>query len=67
MEATTHNQWLLLPAEVLVFSLFGHAAHALAAIPPWVGAMVSALVVGILLRVLDPTLRKIGERIANRK
>ena len=27
----------------------------------------SAFVVGVLLRVLDPVLRKIGERIANRK
>jgi len=67
MNSTPNSHWLLLPAEVLVFSLFGQAAHALAAIPAWVGAMVSALVVGVLLRVLDPTLRKIGERIANKK
>ncbi len=67
MSGNNSNNWLLLPAEVLVFGLFGHAAHALASIPAWVGSLVSALVVGVLLRVLDPVLRQFGERLAGKK
>lgn len=67
MTVNNGHNWLLLPAEVLVFGLFGHAAHTLASIPAWVGSLVSALVVGVLLRVLDPVLRQFGERLASKK
>ena len=60
------HRWSWLPAELLIFTAFGHAAHALAAIPPWVGGGLSALLVGVLLRVLDPALRRLGERLAGR-
>ena len=58
------HRWSWLPAELLIFTAFGHVAHALAEIPPWVGGGVSALLVGVALRVLDPTLRRLGERLA---
>lgn len=60
------HRWGWLPAEALVFMAFGHAAHIVAAIPPWVGGGLSALLVGVLLRVLDPALRRLGERLAGR-
>lgn len=61
------HRWSWLPAELLIFTAFGHVAHALAEIPPWVGGGVSALLVGVVLRVLDPTLRRFGERLASRR
>lgn len=56
--------WAILLAEVSVGS---GVAHAVAAIPPWLGGALSALVVGVLLRVLDPSLRRVGERLAARR
>lgn len=56
--------WLLLAAEV---STGGFVAHHLAAVPSWVGGGVSALLVGVVLRLLDPTLRRLGERLVARR
>lgn len=53
--------WLIFVAEVSTGIGVGHA---LTSLPSWVGGGLSALVVGVLLRVLDPSLRRIGERIA---
>lgn len=53
----------LLLAEMLSGSIAGHIGHALASIPPWLGGGMTALGVGVMLRVLDPTLRALGERI----
>lgn len=61
------HRWGWLPAELLIFTAFGHVAHALAAIPPWVGGGLSALLVGVLLRLLDPMLRDLGEKLRDRK
>lgn len=61
------HKWALLPLEMLVFTAFGQAAHVLTSIPPWVGAGVSALFVGVLLRLLDPVLRELGEKLRDRK
>lgn len=56
--------WALLLCEVTAGAGGGHL---LAGIPAWVGGALSALAVGIVLRVLDPTLRRVGERIAARR
>lgn len=61
------HKWALLPFELLIFTAFGQAAHVLASIPPWVGGGVSALLVGVLLRLLDPTLRVLGEKFRDRR
>lgn len=61
------RHWPLLPLELVVFTAFGHVAHELAAIPPWIGGAISALVVGVVLRFLDPTLKRLGERFAARR
>ena len=61
------HRWGWLPAELLIFTAFGHVAHAVAEIPPWIGGGLSALLVGVLLRLLDPTLRRLGERLAARR
>ena len=42
------------------------SAHALPHLPTWLVSACAALVVGVLLRLLDPTLRARGERIARR-
>lgn len=63
----TDRHWPLLPLELVVFTAFGHVAHELAAIPPWIGGAISALVVGVVLRFLDPTLKRLGERFAARR
>lgn len=56
--------WLVLLAEVGVGVGGGHVFDA---VPPWVGGGLSALVVGVLLRLLDPTLRRLGDRLAGRR
>lgn len=56
--------WLILVAEVSTGIGVGHA---LTTLPSWVGGGLSALVVGVLLRVLDPSLRRLGERLAARR
>jgi len=56
--------WALLLAEV---SAGAGGGHLLDGIPAWAGGALSALVVGVVLRVLDPSLRRIGERIAARR
>ncbi len=61
------HKWGFLPLETLVFMAFGQAAHVLTSIPPWVGGGVSALLVGVLLRLLDPVLRDLGEKLRDRK
>lgn len=62
---TTHTLGggAMLVAEVTSGSLGGHVAHTLGAIPPWLGGAVSAVCVGVLLRVADATLRDLGERL----
>lgn len=60
------HKWALLPFELLIFTAFGQAAHVLASIPPWVGGGIAALVVGLLLRLADPTLKHLGEKILKR-
>lgn len=59
-------RWSWLPAELLIFTAFGQAAHVLASIPPWIGGGIAALVVGLLLRLADPTLKHLGEKILKR-
>jgi hypothetical protein len=61
------HRWEFLPVETLVFMAFGQVAHIVAEIPPWVGGGVSALLVGLLLRFLDPSLKVWGERFRDRK
>ena len=56
----------LFVAEVTGAGLAGHAAHAMAQLPGWVGGVAGGLVVGVVLRVLDPTLRAHGERLKQR-
>jgi hypothetical protein len=56
----------LLLAEVTSGSVGGHLASALGTIPPWLGGAFTALFVGAALRVADPLLRRIGERLAAR-
>ena len=58
------SPWLILVAEV---SAGIGGGHWLSGVPSWVGGGLSALVVGVLLRVLDPTLRRLGERLAARR
>lgn len=53
--------WALLLAEITAGAGGGHL---FAAVPAWVGGALSALVVGVVLRVLDPLLRRLGERLA---
>jgi hypothetical protein len=53
----------LLLAEITSGSVGGHLAHALGAVPPWLGGAVTALLVGVTLRVADATLRDLGERL----
>ena len=40
--------------------------HSMAQIPPWLGGAMTALVVGALLRIADPTLRSLGEKLSTR-
>jgi len=61
------HKWAFLPVELVIFTAFGQAAHMLTSIPPWVGGGVSALLVGVLLRLLDPMLRDLGEKLRDRK
>lgn len=56
----------LLIAEVTSGGVFASLLHSMAAIPPWLGGAMSALVVGALLRVLDSSLREMSEGIAAR-
>lgn len=49
-------------ADMIIFTSIAHIAHVLAAIPPWVGGAVSIATV----RLAEPTLRGIGDRIAKR-
>lgn len=62
----THHSspWSFLLLELGVGSIVGHS---LTAIPAWLGGGLSALVVGVVLRLLDPTLKRIGERFAARR
>ena len=60
------HRWNWIPAELIIFTAFGHAAHVLASIPPWVGGGIAALVVGLVLRLADPTLKHWGEKILKR-
>lgn len=55
--------WALFVAEV---SAGAGGGHVFAGVPSWVGGALSALVVGVVLRVLDPLLRRVGERLAAR-
>ena len=65
MEHQPHlSPWVLLLCEVTA-GVSG--CHLFDAIPAWVGGGLSALVVGVTLRVLDPALRRLGERLAARR
>lgn len=55
--------WALFIAEV---SAGAGGGHVFAAVPSWLGGALAALVVGVVLRVLDPLLRRVGERLASR-
>ena len=44
----------LLAASTLAASLGGHISQAFAGVPGWVGGAVAGLVVGVVLRLLDP-------------
>lgn len=56
----------LLFAEVTSGGIGGALWHSLASLPPWIGGAASALIVGALLRLGDPVLRALGERLAAR-
>ena len=58
------SPWLILVAEVGAGVSGGHL---LGSVPPWVGGGLSALFVGVVLRLLDPTLRRLGDRLAGRR
>lgn len=53
----------LMLAQITAGAGGAELAHALHTLPPWIGGAVSALVVGAALRVLDPTLRDLGEAL----
>lgn len=53
----------LFVAEVVSAGFVGHVLHTVAQLPGWVGGIGGGLVVGVLLRLLDPTLKAHGERI----
>lgn len=57
---------LALVAEITTGAGGGALASALGGVPPWLGGALSALVVGLALRLLDPALRRLGERLAER-
>lgn len=50
-------------AELFSATLVGHILHDIAQLPGWVGGLGGGLVVGVLLRLLDPTLKAHGERL----
>lgn len=56
----------MLAASTLAASIGGHIAEALAGVPGWIGGAVAGLAVGVVLRLLDPTLKVHGERIKQR-
>jgi CheY-like chemotaxis protein len=56
----------MLAATSLVASVSGHVSQSLAGVPGWVGGAAAGLVVGVVLRLLDPTLRVHGERLRAR-
>lgn len=56
----------ILLAEITSGSVVGQLGHALASIPPWLGGAVTALGVGMTLRIADPLLRDVGERLRAR-
>lgn len=53
----------LLLAEVTAAGFVGQVVHVVAHLPGWVGGIGGGLVVGVLLRLLDPTLKAHGERL----
>ncbi len=64
--STTLSPGALLFAEVTSGSVMASLLHSLANIPPWLGGALTALFVGALLRIADPSLREVGERISFR-
>lgn len=56
----------LLCAEITSGGIGGALWHSLASLPPWIGGAASALIVGALLRLGDPVLRALGDRLAAR-
>jgi hypothetical protein len=65
-QPTSLSPGALLIAEVTSGGVMGSLLHSLANIPPWLGGALTALVVGALLRLADPSLRVMGERISLR-
>lgn len=61
-----HPGAVALLAEITTGAGGGVLASALGSVPPWLGGALSALVVGLALRLLDPVLRRLGERLAER-
>lgn len=65
-----HHQTLspgaLLLAEVTSGGVMASLLHSLAQVPPWLGGAMTALIVGALLRIADPTLRSLGEKLSVR-
>ena len=56
----------MLAATSLVASFGGHLSQAVAGVPGWVGGAAAGLIVGVVLRLLDPTLKVHGERLRAR-
>lgn len=56
----------MLAATSLVASVGGHISQAVAGVPGWVGGAAAGLIVGVVLRLLDPTLKVHGERLRAR-
>lgn len=56
----------LMFAEILSAGFVAHVLHAIAHLPPFITGGISAVVVGVVLRVADPTLRAVGERVRKR-
>lgn len=63
---TSLSPGALLLAEVTSGGVMASLLHSLANIPPWLGGALTALFVGAMLRIADPSLREVGERISLR-
>lgn len=56
----------LFVAELAAGGIAGHFSRALDALPGWVGGILGALVVALVMRLLGPTLDDTGQRIRTR-
>lgn len=61
-----HHDPFLSPGALLLAEILsgGAVAHFVTHLPGWVGGGISALAVGIILRLLDAPLRRASDRLA---